>query len=224
MKPSLVQLLFLAATVVPATSGAVPVVTLGSGNVGIDSINVTVVGSTISIEEFWTSPGIGAISFGGLDTGVNYTVEKIIHNNSAVDWTSLANELLDPAGQTNDASDGLPYPTFVPAGFTTSNDGDGLSFAQGSALPRTSSVFANVIADELTVRDFLDFFNGTLSAGATDDFMTFGLRDFNPDVNQPFVLVQRPNASSVPVPEPLTIALLGIAMVAFAFTLRRRKK
>ena len=68
----------------------------------------------------------------GLDAGVSYTVVKQITNNSGITWVRLANELLDPAGDQEDIdNDPQPYPAFVPAGFSTSNDLDGLSFDQG---------------------------------------------------------------------------------------------
>jgi len=205
----------------PVDALAVPTVSIGPGNVGIASITPTVVGTVITIEETWSNPGPGFLLISGLDTGVPYTVRKIIHNNSGTDWTRLANELLDPAGQPNDALDPQPYPSFVPAGFTTSNDQDGLSFDQFNAQPRTSTVFAQHIADEFTdVRDFLDFFDGTLANGATDNFMTYGLIDN--DSNQPFLLSQRPNASSR-VPEVGIVTFMGAGLIGIASGIWRRR-
>ncbi len=212
--------IFCAATV----ASAVPIVSLAPSNVGITSFGFTVVGNTITLNEVWGNNGPGFLLFSGLDSGVNYTIVKNFTNNTGVTWNRLANELLDPAGQANDGSDVLPYPGFVPAGFTTSNDDDGLSFAQGSGLPRTSTIFSSLIADEGTdVRDFLDYFNGTLASGASGS-LTFGLRDSTPGENQPFLLAQRPNVDSRGggVPEPGSYALLGTGLLLMGLVGKRR--
>lgn len=205
------------AALIAAPSAHAVTVTLGAGNVGIASIVVTVVGTNINIEETWTSLAPGSLEISGLVSGQDYVVTKTIINNTGFTMTRLANELLDPAGDANDALDPLPYPSFVPPGFSTSNDEDGLSFAQGSGIPRVSSIWSNVVADELTdVRDFLDFFGGSLADGASGT-VSFGLRD-NAN-NQPFLLFQRPNTASV-VPAPAALGLFGLGLL-FVATRRR---
>ena len=211
-------------------ANAVPVGSLHPNNVGISSFGFSFDAgtNTITLRETWTGTGPGIVQITGLENTVQYTVVKIITNSSGTHWTSFAQELLDPAGFADDTDD--PAPAFAPPGFTSSNDTDGLSFAQGSGIPRTSIAFGSTAADELGGRDFLDFFGGTLLAGGVDT-MNFGLSDNNGVgsgvcvgvvcPNQPFLLVQRPNALSV-VPQPSTLVLLGAGLLVAAFVAHRR--
>ncbi|HZV95542.1 MAG TPA: PEP-CTERM sorting domain-containing protein [Candidatus Nitrosocosmicus sp.] len=219
---------FLLAAV--GAANAVPVSSLHPNNVGISSFGFSFDAgtNTITLRETWTGTGPGIVQITGLENTVQYTVVKIITNSSGTHWTSFAQELLDPAGFADDTDD--PAPAFAPPGFTSSNDTDGLSFAQGSGIPRTSIAFGSTAADELGGRDFLDFFGGTLLAGGVDT-MNFGLSDNNGVgsgvcvgvvcPNQPFLLVQRPNALSV-VPQPSTLVLLGAGLLVAAFVAHRR--
>lgn len=208
--------LALAGLLAATSAQAVPTVALHSSNVGISSISVSVSGTLITIDETWSSTGIGSLVISGLDAGVDYQIVKNITNSSGSDWTELANELLDPAGNAEDSAD-QPNAPFVPAGFSHSNDSDGLSFAQGSIGEiRDSDVWDDVFADELDTVDFLDYADGTLLNGGTGT-VRFSIRDNvgDPGDNQPFLLVQRPNERSV-VPAPAALGLFGLGLMFVA--------
>jgi hypothetical protein len=203
---------------------AAPTCMIGAGNVGLTSVACSFddATNTITIREVYGNAGAGSVELRGLVEDVAYKVVKVITNNSGVNFDRVANELLDPAGDNNDSLDPAVQPGFVPAGYTTSNNSDGLSFAQGFGIPRNSDVFANVLADELSDnRDFLDFFGGVLLAGGVGT-LNFGLIDqaVGGSINQPFLLFQRPNASSVP--EPMSLMLVGVALAAAGMARRRR--
>jgi hypothetical protein len=188
---------------------------VGAGNVGITALEVSVSGNTITLFETWGASGPGSIEFRGLDNGANYTVIKNITNLTGTSWTSFANELLPPGN-------GVPgQPAFIPAGFQPSDDFDGLSFAQGSGLPRTSTIFGSLAVDELAGRDYLDFSGGLWGTGVNGE-ITFGLRDNGS--NQPFLLFQRPNEFTSVVPVPAALPLLLSGMGIFGFLARRRNK
>jgi PEP-CTERM motif len=209
--------MFATATITPAT--AVTITDYG-GTLGALSYSVDLITRTISISETWTNatPVFLKISDIGNDP---WTVIKTITNNTGGTFTSMANELLDPSGDGNDSLDPNPQPGFVPAGYSTSNDSDGLSFDQNGSIPRLSSVFTSFTADEFTdARDFIDFFNGAAAPGAVFT-VQYGLIDTGG--NQPFLLAQRFNVRSNVVPEPGTWALM-IAGFGFAgMQLRRRR-
>ncbi len=215
-----IVLLAMAVAALAAAPAQAVTVSLHSSNVGITSMNYTVTGTTLDIYETWGALGRGFLEIDGLDN--IYTVNKHITNNTGVSWTRFSNELLDPG---LDAGDPQPQPGFVPAGFSTSTDVDGLSFAQGGGIPRTSTAFSGLLVDELTDnRDFLEFYNGTVSGAGGTDLVSFGLSDNQPLNNQPFLLAQRPNERSVPeVPEPTTLLLLGGGLMAGAVARRRRR-
>ena len=192
------------------------------GNSGITSFSWTQNGYQIDLYETWTANNRGFVMFEGLELFADYTVVKHIYNSTGTDWNLFSNELLDPDGQQNDADyDPQPYPGFVPKEFTTSNDNDGLSFAQGSGISKTSTSFSTVFVDELAdVRDFIEFSNGLVSGAGGYEEESFGLRNHTTS-NEPFLLAQRPNEHSV-VPEPGTLMLLGSGL--FSLGLFRRKK
>lgn len=206
----------------PTAAGAVVTITQ-FGTTSLGTFSYSQVGNTITINETWTNANNVFLQFSGLDAGVDYTIIKRIVNNSGSIWTSLANELLDPGVDPQDPS---PQPGFVPAGYSTSSDLDGLSFAQGSGIARTSSAFPTVFVDELSdARDFIDFTGANIASGAPVFTVQYGIRD-NAAANQPFLLSQRVNVRSVVplVPEPATWAMMitGFGMVGGALRIRAR--
>ena len=212
----------VAALAVATPAAAAPVVDVYQGTLG--AFSYSVMGDTITIEETWTNANPVFLRFTGLDPAVSYIVRKNIINNTGSNFLTFANELFDPAGNLNGDLDPSPQPAFIPAGWTTSNDNDGLSFAQGFGIARTSDAFATVIADENTdARDFLDFVNGNVAPGGSF-FVTYGLTN-NSAANDPFLLGQRANVRTLPgVPEPATWAMLILGFLTTGGAMRRRNR
>jgi hypothetical protein len=206
---------------------AAPIVTLHGSNSGITDFSFSYNNATsaITLNETWGASGPGVLEISGLDIFRNYYVVKNVTNNTGVDWISLSNELLDPYNRLEDILDTTPLPGHVPAGFSTSNNLDGLNFAQDAnpGIPRTSIAFGSVVADEFThERDLLSFFGGVVSGSGGTDTMTFGLTNTF-GTQSPFLLFQRTTegASAPAVPEPGTISLLGFSLLAVGVIRKR---
>ncbi len=189
-------------------------ITLHSSNVGISNLSIAEDATTITLSYDWTGTSPGVLLF------QRYPAFKLIVHNvnnlSGTTFTRYAMELLDKGGDGDDNLDPLPYPAFVPPGFTTSNDSDGLSFG----APRSSSAFPSLAIDEVTdARDFNDYFGGSVASGSafTVNHSLGGLLN-----GGDFLLFIRPNTISSPVvPEPSTYALMAGALGGLLLLKRR---
>ena len=114
----------------------------------------------------------------GLAARQDYSVQFTLDGVEGSNFTTLTAEVLDPLSDGFDAADG-PQPSYVPAGFSTSNNTDGLSFAWNSGLERSAS-FANGgvaslhVDEDTNAHDMLAFHG--FGPGSSAD-VTFGVRD-----------------------------------------------
>jgi len=162
---------------------------------------------------------VGTFLIDGLKAASDYTVSLAVTGISRSD--NLRLEILDPAGGGDDRLDPIGQPVYVNAGYSTSNDSDGFSFAQGSGLQRSARFAggsASVMADELTNRGDILMFSGLGTATAQ---VAFGLRDRMG--GRSFLLrISTNGASPVANPEPASMVLIGTGLAGLVARRRRR--
>lgn len=214
----------------PAAARADPItVAVNSTTGGSSASGVSVSGSSIDFGTVTLLPGSSeTFRVDGLRANRNYIVTFLVDGNPALNpWDTLTAEILDPLSDGFDAEDPATQPSYVPAGFSTSNNSDGLSFAWNSGLERSATFSsggsASLFVDEDTdARDLLRF--SGFPGGDTAQ-VTFGLRD---RMGSHGFLVRLSvngtplNGGASSTPEPASMLLLGTGLAGVILRYRRR--
>jgi hypothetical protein len=222
MKKSSFILVFALVAALPAAARAEPLsVNLESSSGGFADGGSAIATNGFSINLgtlFMPTAGSSATYLiDGLRAASDYSVSFNLTGISG--WSTFRAEVLDPA-DGDDAMDPANQPSYVPDGYSTSNNLDGFSFAQDSGLARSATFnggSAMVTADENTHRGDLLSFTGL---GIETAAVTFGLRD---RLGERGFLLRLSNLepNMAPVPEPTSMFLIGTGLAGLAAGRRR---
>lgn len=223
---SRVLLIGALAALIPVGARAEPIsVALHSTSSGMTATGTpSVVAHTVDLGQIFLpgSVAAGIFFFSNALVWQDYTVNFNLGLGPGVSGFTL--ELLDPLGDGDDAQDPVSQPSYVPAGYSTSNDMDGISFAQRSGLERSATFAggsASVLADENTDNGDRLLFSGL--EGVEQARVTFGIRDSAGDRN--FLLrISAVGDDALPTPEPASMLLLGTGLACVAAVRRRRRR
>jgi PEP-CTERM motif len=211
-------LMLLCFSVGTAYADPIKISVFGDGpNDAISDLSVS--GNNISFDLAFGMSGPLFLMVKGLDARENYQVTVNMSGRSS--WSGLTAEILNPSRGWGNADDPNPQPGYVPAGFSTSTDYDGFSFAQGSNLERSflaagGSGFS-VFADEWSnARDLLSFSGSGMGSAMAIFGLTAGRK-------QAFLLRLGPENPLV-TPEPGAMLLVGTGLVAVARVIRKKRR
>lgn len=168
---------------------------------------------------------LGDILISGFRNNTDVVVSFMLE--SLGNFDTLRLELFNPPG-TNNLKEPADQPADLPAGYSTSNNLDALSFAQDSGLER-SAIFAGgaatVLADEHTHRGDILIFSGL--GGAEQARVTFAIRNGISFFTRPGdlpILLRISAADPIGAPEPASMILLGSGLAGLIAARRRRAR